>query len=387
MLVQASAAIEPEHELMLLLAGTAGERSTRSVRIQELAASARLDVLRHLMARQRMLPLLGTRMRGLRSDPSSDQFWRAVGASLALSRRTALLLEEVGRKVSTSLRAVGVPVLVLKGPSLAIELYGDPGLRFSTDLDLLVPPERLDDARRVLLDRGYVGGEAQRSRGGRPLLHYRLHPPEARAFPVELHWRIHWYEEEFSRRILQRSILGEDGLRRPSAEDGLAALLLFYARDGLNGLRYPADIAAWWDVYRDSIRPGALLEMVRRHPALERPLAAAATAVASLVGVPVDGALADIAQRDRMSRVAGRLVNWTLDGSPQQIQANVNLVGWLLAPRAAGRRFPPPAFFSPQRQSAWERPRDAALHPLRVISRWGLTAGRLARRGRLAPLP
>ena len=54
MLVQASAAIEPEHELMLLLAGTAGERSSRSVRIQELAASARLDVLRHLMARQRI---------------------------------------------------------------------------------------------------------------------------------------------------------------------------------------------------------------------------------------------------------------------------------------------------------------------------------------------
>src|SRR4051794_38382068 len=60
--VRNSHAIQPEEELMLLLAGTAERRTTHSARIAELAAAARLDVLQRLMARQWMLPLLGTRM-------------------------------------------------------------------------------------------------------------------------------------------------------------------------------------------------------------------------------------------------------------------------------------------------------------------------------------
>jgi hypothetical protein len=50
----------------------------------------------------------------------------------------------------------------------------------------------------------------------------------------------------FSAAVLERSLL-VDGMRRLEPVEQLAALLLFYARDGFLGLRFVADIAAWWD--------------------------------------------------------------------------------------------------------------------------------------------
>ncbi|MGZ4330333.1 MAG: hypothetical protein ACXVXL_20250 [Solirubrobacteraceae bacterium] len=65
---------------------------------------------------------------------------------------------------------------------------------------------------------------------------------------VELHWRVHWYEDRFAADALEPAErpVARAPLRMLPA-DGLATLTLIYARDGLSGLRTPADIAAWWD--------------------------------------------------------------------------------------------------------------------------------------------
>jgi len=49
----------------------------------------------------------------------------------------------------------GIPALFFKGPTLAVSVYGDLDLRFFRDLDVLVPPERIDEARKLMLGRGY----------------------------------------------------------------------------------------------------------------------------------------------------------------------------------------------------------------------------------------
>jgi hypothetical protein len=47
------------------------------------------------------------------------------------------------------------PVIPLKGPQLAVRLYGDPGARQVADLDFLMGPEHLPAADRVLAQRGF----------------------------------------------------------------------------------------------------------------------------------------------------------------------------------------------------------------------------------------
>ena len=46
-------------------------------------------------------------------------------------------------------------LLVLKGPVLAVDLYGDVSLRTSGDLDILIPINDLDKAENFLLKLGY----------------------------------------------------------------------------------------------------------------------------------------------------------------------------------------------------------------------------------------
>src|SRR5690625_1668228 len=48
-----------------------------------------------------------------------------------------------------------IPVLFLKGPTLGYDLYGDISLRTSSDLDILVPIERLEEIEEILCLVGY----------------------------------------------------------------------------------------------------------------------------------------------------------------------------------------------------------------------------------------
>ena len=54
-----------------------------------------------------------------------------------------------------ALRVRGVPVIPIKGATLAMSAYGDVALREFTDLDLLVPESSIADAQAVLFAQGY----------------------------------------------------------------------------------------------------------------------------------------------------------------------------------------------------------------------------------------
>jgi hypothetical protein len=87
----------------------------------------------------------------------------------------------------------GVRVLVLRGPALAFSLYDDPAMRPSGDLDLLVIPEQVVQARDILESLGYRC-LARRFETARDFFREEcfVHQenPENK-FPVDLHW-VHW---------------------------------------------------------------------------------------------------------------------------------------------------------------------------------------------------
>lgn len=68
---------------------------------------------------------------------------------------TQRLQGEIGQ-IASALAAEDIPLLVLKGSAFVFDLYAEPGVRLAGDLDLLVPPERVDDVVRLLQGLGYA---------------------------------------------------------------------------------------------------------------------------------------------------------------------------------------------------------------------------------------
>lgn len=310
---------------------------------------------------------------------------------IAANRARGLAVEALTGHVVERLEAEGIRSLPLKGPLLARRLHGDEGLRATNDLDLLVDRPQIDAALAILREFGYEPEplDPDLRADGLPDLHYTLRHPAGRLTRIELHWRIAWYEDDFSRDLLERA----DGTPpEPTPDDDLAALLVFYARDGLFGLRAPADIAAWWDRHGERVRSPVLARHWERYPDLRRAFVAAARAAERVAAVPAARVLPPEARDTTRPRLAVRLASWTGDGEIDQLAANVRLVDLLLSPPGGmGPSLRRHVFVTPRRLGEIYRlPEGAslrrglwrALHPAKIGLRYLLGLAAMYRRAR-----
>src|ERR1035437_1003389 len=83
-------------------------------------------------------------------EPAKKELQRRSDACRMQAVRDSLKLVEVLK----GFHSAGIPVMTLKGPLLSLELYGDVGLRQSSDLDLMVTPEDLAKAQACLENMG-----------------------------------------------------------------------------------------------------------------------------------------------------------------------------------------------------------------------------------------
>jgi hypothetical protein len=356
---------------VLLLAGTDARRAAAAPRLRALLERVSWPALVDELARQRLLPLLGGRIGA--AFPAPPAFARAVDAETRAARAAGELGELLTLHAAAALEAAGVPAVPLKGPLLARALHGDAAMRASRDIDLLVEGGDLERGGDVLAALGWRPDPV----AAPPVLHSRL-VSDAGLPDVELHWRLHWYEAEFAAAALARAALGPSGIRRLRREDELAALLLFYARDGFAGLRHAIDAAAWWDA-NGAARDGVpvLDRVVAAHPALGRALTASAVVLDRLVGIPAAALVEAPGCLPWCSRRAVRLANPLMAGTPAQITAEVTLVDGLLAPGGGRRAFlRRRALPSEQQLPADLRGRPMAVartaHVLRLLRRYAL---------------
>jgi hypothetical protein len=149
----------------------------------------------------------------------------------------------------------GLPLLFLKGTSLAVLAYGNLGLRSAKDIDLLVAPENLDHAINLIQHAGYVRfdppthiSDAQlptlmQLRGDLGFLH------KANGLQVELHWRLFmnphamndasvWAKSRFV------PLAGTNGLWTLGEEDLFTYLCVHGALHVWNRLKWLADVNA-----------------------------------------------------------------------------------------------------------------------------------------------
>ena len=362
-----------ERRLIQLLAGASARREATGGEVQRLVGEIDVTRLIVLLTRLNMLVLIGGRLLalGLRDMPDLERELESYGAR---ARGWGVITEFTALDVLDRLRAAGIRAMPLKGSVLARQLHGDVAARTSVDIDILVSPEDLAGAVATVEGLGWRWAPDASRPGRLPLLHETLvHPSLPR---IELHWRIHWYERRFAADALARATRATaDAPLEMQPLDGLIALMLFYARDGFAGLRFPADAAALWDVkFAGSAGPAPGDLVAELYPGLMAPVSVASSLLVGLVGIPLG--------HPRVApfrwRVAAGLASPFLDGGRLQAEANAGLTDLLLAPPSAAGdalrrvmrnapadRFQPAAGPSP--------PARAALsHVLRVARRWAL---------------
>ncbi len=143
-----------------------------------------------------------------------------------------------------------IPAIVVKGPVLAMQAYGDPTLRSYGDLDLLVRQRDIRRATEVLLERGYQAAVPLSAiDAGKIPGQYLFSKPDAKLM-VELHneFTLRYFprrlplEDFFKRRILVRLDTHESPAL--AVEDELVFICIHGTKHLWERLLWIADVAA-----------------------------------------------------------------------------------------------------------------------------------------------
>jgi hypothetical protein len=149
----------------------------------------------------------------------------------------------------------GLPVLFLKGTSLAVLAFDNVGLSGGQDIDLLVPRETLSAATALIVRAGYrrydpppdiSDGQLQLVMPLRKDLGF-LH--QESGLPIELHWRLFLNPHAMPEHSIMAAsrvvpLTGAVGLRTMGEEDLFAYLCLHGALHWWNRLKWLADANA-----------------------------------------------------------------------------------------------------------------------------------------------
>lgn len=171
-------------------------------------------------------------------------------------------------KISHALTPHNIKIIALKGLFLADKVYKNIGIRRMSDIDILIPDGRIEEAYHLLIDQlGYtVHGEKSLSlnKGGHiaPLV-------SSTGIIIELHWTL-MLDGDTPQDVIERCLpikLIKANVFVLSAEDNLLYLCKHIAhthRFGYGGLRAICDIAWAIDFYNADLNWDTLIERTQR---------------------------------------------------------------------------------------------------------------------------
>lgn len=207
------------------------------------------DRFDRLLSQHRIQPLLIRGLRQLGADlPGELDRYLAQQNQFAVQSMERI---QALAAINAAFSDAGIRMISMKGPLLSVELYGDPSMRTSRDLDLMVDAGDLDRAEKILLDMGY-----------RPEEHLYLKTPRRRKFYsaiehekhrvylrgeicVEVHWQSDYQRQQSFQglweRRAQRQLLGRE-IAVMGRDDRYPALIIHAAEHGFLRLRWLLDL-------------------------------------------------------------------------------------------------------------------------------------------------
>lgn len=105
------------------------------------------------------------------------------------SLRHNLHLKDEVKRILSSLNKKGIAAIPLKGPIASEQVFGDIALYTSSDIDILVRPSDIEEAKRVLIEMGYSEVEGL-TEEDYTRISYHLPPYVKNDFYVEVHWNL-----------------------------------------------------------------------------------------------------------------------------------------------------------------------------------------------------
>ncbi|SEU28427.1 nucleotidyltransferase family protein [Paenibacillus sp. NFR01] len=365
------------NELLLLLQLMQGEDAAAASGPDEYA---QIDwgMLFQLSLHHRVYPFLYAELKRRADIPVPEEILKRLQQEYRRNTMQMLQLSAEMGSLSRELERLGIPTLFLKGPVLALDLYGDLSLRTSRDLDFLVPLLRHAEAEALLRQLGYVQEESFESVLGDWKWrehHTTFHHPEKK-ITAEVHWRLSpgpSREPDFADLWARSrtSPAAAHPVHYLGREDLLLYLAAHGARHGWSRLRWLHDIRQLLAQRPD---PGTVIRRLRRY-GYTAAGGQALILAAELLGAPVDPGLAPLAGLPKARRLAQRAMFY--------IARRVNLHSPPLAPDVERhyRRYQPAiltlwqqalyyaGFLYPYAADARTLPLPKPLHPLYFLLR------------------
>jgi hypothetical protein len=262
--------LTPETRALCLAARTELDASGSAELAALLAEGIDLERLWSLADLHEVAPLVGRSVGSVGAElvPAAwrDRALRKRHVTLRANGHLAAALGDV----LDAFEAAGVEAIPVKGLVIAETLYGDIAARPCADLDVLVPPGRLDAAREALRAIGF----GQRAKPGYKALVHPFHDPAwARGTGVdqvrlELHWAL-WADSErrlgtagLWDRAVATTVAGHS-VRTLSIEDTLLHLAIHRTRSALR-LRWVVDVAELLRRHGATLDWGAFLDRANR---------------------------------------------------------------------------------------------------------------------------
>ena len=283
-----------EEKFCLLLARGSFTPDVAKRAVDRLETGLRWDVVLERATAHGLVPLVYNRLCALEFSGVPAAIRRRLTDTFGVNAIRNILLAQELVSVLTQLGAAGVPVIPLKGTPLAESLYGDPALRISADLDILVQPKHLADSLRLLARSGYTvrGGDSPLvgllARYGKDCALTR----EVRqtAYPLQIHCGLIWGGPA------ERSLLAEiwaDATPRPfhaapayalSPEWEFLYLAIHAARHGLCPFKWLVDLD--WVCVRGAV-DWEKVQATAKRLGWQDPIDRCLTACAALLETPV----------------------------------------------------------------------------------------------------
>ena len=247
-----------EAELLVWCARTSMPEELKTCIRQRAMEPLDWSVLLNLAGYHGVLPLLYRNVSALCSNlVPADTLARLRQKTQAGALLNRSLAHELG-KVCEAFDMQGVPVIPIKGATLALSAYGDLTLRDFSDMDLLIPERAMGEARAILLAQGYEqkdpATESDHEEGP-----YHVFIKKRTLFRVDLQWVMAHQHFMF---LLDRPefwaqrrpvILGNKVVQGLAPEDLLIVLCVHGSKHAWEQLKWVCDVA----------------ELLRSHPDLD----------------------------------------------------------------------------------------------------------------------
>ncbi len=153
------------------------------------------EVFTRLAVKNRVYPMVYRNLSKLDDTAFDPGAMNTLRAKCGKNRLDSLMLVAELINVANLFERAGIKAISIKGPALGFSLYGDPSLRTSRDLDLLVDQRDFDAAERILFEAGYSGDVLMKGLTPKQRKHlmktsHHFSYVGKNRVTVELHWRL-----------------------------------------------------------------------------------------------------------------------------------------------------------------------------------------------------